>query len=165
MATGALEDRVVIGVGVARGADIVRVAVIGRERRVLRVVESRVGPGRGVVAVLARRREELRLRRVARVRRVVVVGLVAPDAGRRQRRVVVVDVAIGALPRRHGVRPGQRERRVVVIERGVGPDDRVVAQFAGGRESRRGVRRDSWCLCSPSGGTSSTACCSGCSCC
>ena len=34
----------------------------------------------------------------------------------------------------------ERERSVVVIERGVGPDDGVVAEFAGSRESGRRVR-------------------------
>ena len=144
MATGALEDRVVVRIGVARGAHVVGVAVIRRERRVLRVIERRARPGRRVVAGLAGGREELRLRRVARIRRVVVIRLMAADAGRRQRRVVVVDVAISALSRRHGVRSGQRKRRVVVIEGRIGPDRRVMAQLALLRESGShviGIRR------------------------
>ena len=78
----------------------------GREWRVLRVIKRSAGPRFRVVAVLARRRKELRLRLVARVRRVVVVRLVTADARGRQSRVVIVDVAIGARPRRHQVRSG-----------------------------------------------------------
>jgi hypothetical protein len=75
-----------------------------REWRVLRVIKRGAGPCGRVVAVLARRREELRLRFVARIRRVVVVGLMAADTRRRQSRVVVVDMTIGAHPRRYKVR-------------------------------------------------------------
>ena len=165
MATGALEDGIVVRVGVAGGAHVVGIAVIGRERRVLRVVEGGARPGRRVVTVLARRREELRLRRVSRVRRVVVIGLVAADAGRRQRRVVVVDVAVGAHPRRHRVRAGQGERRGVVVKRGVRPDRRVMAQFAGGREAGRGVRRIGRAGVILLVARVAQTCCSGCSCC
>lgn len=77
---------------------------------------------------------------MARIRRVVVIGLVAADACDRQRRVVSVDVAIRALARWHGVRTGQRECRVGVIEGRVGPDRSVVAQLARGGESRRSMR-------------------------
>ena len=106
------------------------------ERRVLRVIERRVQPVRGAMTVLARRREELRLRCMPRIRRVVVVGLVAADAGSRQRGVVVVDVAVCARPRRNRVRSGQRERRVVVIEGRIRPVNRVMAELAGRREAR-----------------------------
>ncbi len=113
----ALEHRIVIGVRVARRAHIVRLAVVGGELRVLRMVEGGTSPCSRVVAGLASSREELRLRRMARVRRVVVIGLMAADAGSRQRSVVVVDVAVGAYARRHRVRASQRECRVVVVER------------------------------------------------
>ena len=136
MAAGALEHRVVVRVDMAGRAHIVGIAVIGRELRVLGVIERGAGPGRRVVAVLARGREELRLRRMAGVRRVVVVRLVAADAGRRKRGVVVVDVAVAALPWWHSVQARQWKCRVVVIERGVGPDSRVMTDFAGGREPR-----------------------------
>jgi len=139
VASGALEDRIVIGVGVARRAHTVSAAVSGRELRVLRMVERGSGPGRRGVASRARSREELRLRRMAWVGRVVVVGLMATDASGRQRRVVAVDVAECAS--RRGVRAGQRERRVVVIERGICPDRRVVAQLASRWESGGGVGR------------------------
>src|SRR5438477_4078191 len=53
VAIRALEYRVVIRIGVARGADVVRVAVTGGELRVLRVIECGARPGSRVVAVLA----------------------------------------------------------------------------------------------------------------
>ena len=140
VAARALEYGVVAGINVAGGADAVGVAMVYRELRVLRVVERRARPGGGVVAGLAGSGEELRLRSVAWIRGVVVVVLVATDARQGQRRVVAVDMAIRANTRRHHVRTGKRERSVVVIKRGVGPDDGVVAEFAGSRESGRRMR-------------------------
>ena len=116
MTARALEDRIVVRVGVACGANAVGVAVVRRELRVLGVVEGCARPCSGVVAGRTRSREELRLRRVTRVGGVVVIGLMASDAGYGQRRIVAVDVAVGAYPRRHGVRASQREGRVVVVE-------------------------------------------------
>ena len=64
-------------------ANTVGAAVIDREPRVLRVIKSRVQPvGRGV-AVLASRGEELGLRCVPWIGRVVVIGLVATNASGR----------------------------------------------------------------------------------
>ena len=140
VAARALEYGVVAGINVAGGAYAVSVAMANRERRVLRVVERRARPSRSVVTGLTSSGEELRLRGVARIRCVVVVGLVATDARQWQRRVVAVDMAVRAHTRRHHVRTGKRERSVVVIKRGVGPDDGVVAEFAGSRESGRRVR-------------------------
>ena len=116
VATRALEDGIVVRIDVARRAHAVGIPVIDRELRVLRVIECSPGPGGRVVTGLARGREKLRLRRVTRIGRVVVIGLVATDARDGQRGVVVVDVAIGADARRHRVRSGQRERGVVVVE-------------------------------------------------
>ena len=101
MASGALEDGIVVRIDMARGAHVIRVAMRGRELCVLRVIERGAGPGRGVVAGLARGGKELLLRRVTRVGGVVVVGLMAADAGCRQRRESVVDVAVCAHSRRH----------------------------------------------------------------
>ena len=112
----ALEDGVVVRIYVTGRANIVGAAVIRWELRVLRVIKCGARPCCGVVTGLARGREELRLRGVAGISRVVVVGLMASDAGCRQRRVVVVDVAIRALPRRHRMRSGQGEGCVVVIK-------------------------------------------------
>ena len=141
VATRALENGVVVRVCMARRAHVVRVAMARRERRVLRVIERRSRPGCRVVAALACRWEELLLRRVSRVRRVVVVGLVAANAGDGQGCVIPVDVAVGAYPRRYRMRTGQRERRSVVIKGGIRPHRRVVTQFARGREARRRVGR------------------------
>jgi hypothetical protein len=141
VAARALEYRVVAGINVAGSANAVGVAMVDRELGVLRVIEGRARPSRGVVAVLARGRKELRLRGVAWTGCVVVVRLMATDAREWQRRVVVVDMAVRANTRRHHVRTSDRESGVVVIERGVGPDDGVVAEFTGSRESGRRVRR------------------------
>lgn len=127
VAVRALEHRVIVRVRMTRRAHPVGVAVGNRELRVLRVIKRRTGPRRRVVAILARGREKLRLRRMPRVRRVVVIGLVAADACGRERCVVAVDVAVGALPRRYRVRPCQREWRVVVVKRRIRPHDRVMA--------------------------------------
>lgn len=80
MASCALEDGVAVRVDVADRANSARIAVINRELRVLRVIKRRAGPRRRVVTVLAGGREELRLRSMARVRRVVVVSLVTSNA-------------------------------------------------------------------------------------
>lgn len=127
MTSGALEDGVVVRIGVAGRAHIAGIAMAGREWRVLGVVKGGAAPGCGVVAVLAGCRKELRLCRVAGIRGVVVVRLVAPDAGRGQRRVIVVDVAVGTNAGRHDVGAGKGEGRVVVIKRRVGPHRGVVA--------------------------------------
>ena len=140
MTACALEYRVVVGINVAGSAHTVGVAMVDRELRVLRVIERGTGPGGGFVAVQACGRKELRLRRVARIGRVVVVRLMATDARQGQRGVVAVDMAVGAHTRRHHVRTGKGERSVVVIECGVCPDDGVVAEFTGRRESGRRVR-------------------------
>ncbi len=68
------------------------------------------------MAVLACSREKLWLRRVARVRRVLIIRLVAAVARRRQRGVITVNMAIRTLPRRYRMRARQRERGVVVIK-------------------------------------------------
>ena len=106
MASRALEDGVIVGVDMAGRAHTAGVAVARRKLRVLRMVKGRPRPSCGVVAILASGREELRLRGVAGVRGVVVVGLVTADAGRGQGRVIAVDVAVGADPRRHCMRTG-----------------------------------------------------------
>lgn len=139
--SGALEDGVVVGIRVTRGANIPGVPVSGRELRVLRMVETGSAPGARVVAVLAHGGKELRLRRVSGIRCVVVVRLVAADAGGRQGRVVVVDVAISADTGRHGMRAGQGEGCVVVVKGRVSPDSGVVAELTSGGESSCRVRR------------------------
>lgn len=68
------------------------------------------------MAVLAGCREELRLRRMAGICRLVVVRLMASEANRRQRCVIAVGVAVATLPRRRLVRTGKRKSGVVVIK-------------------------------------------------
>ena len=58
MAIGALEDGIIIRVGVARRAHTVGAAVIDREICVLRVVERGASPSRRRMAGRARSREE-----------------------------------------------------------------------------------------------------------
>jgi len=139
VAIGALEYGIVVRIGMAGRTDSVGIAVIDGELRVLGMIESSVQPTGGVVAGLAGGGEKLRLRHVPRIGGGVVVSLVAPDASGRQGRVIVVDVTVGALPRRDRVHPGQRERGVVVVEGRVGPQDGVVADFALLRESNGDV--------------------------
>ncbi len=128
MTIGALEHRVVARIRMTGGADPIRIPVVDRE---VRVIESRSCPSRRGMASRARSRETRRC--VIRIRRAVVVRLVATHARCRQRRVVVVHVAIGAG---HGrVRTGQRERRRVVIERRSAPVCCAVAGIARRRET------------------------------
>ncbi len=139
VAIGALEHRIVVRIDVAGGTNSVGVAVVGGEWRVLRMVKSRIQPAGGVVARSTSGREELRLRRMARIRGVLVVGLVAAVTVGWQRRVIVVHVAIDALPRRRSMHARERECRLVVIELAISPKHGVVAKFAGGREAYRDV--------------------------
>ena len=71
---------------------------------------------------------------VVRIRRVLVVSLVAAVAVGRQRRVVAIHVTIDTLPRRYGMRSRQRESGRVVVESTVRPGDRVMAHLASCRE-------------------------------
>ena len=82
MAGRALEYRVVVRIRMARGTNAVGVAMVNRELRVLRVIERGTSPGGRGMAGRAGGREELRLRGVAGIRGVVVIGLMAADTGR-----------------------------------------------------------------------------------
>ena len=113
--TGALEHGVVVRIRVAGGTNTVRVAVIRWE---VRVVERGSGPaGRGVARIASGREAS---RCVVRIVGPVVVRLVTAIAGRGQRRVVVVHVALRAGHVRRMI-SRQRECRGVVIERGACP--------------------------------------------
>ena len=70
------------------------------------VIKLAIGPGDRVMALLTGRWES---RMGHRRRRRVVVVLMATDAGYHRDVVVIVCVAIAALPRRNGVRPSQRK--------------------------------------------------------
>ena len=65
----------------------------------------------------------------------------AGDAGAACKVVIVVDVAIGALARRHGVQAGQSKAGGGVIECRVGPRRCVMTLLASGREARVRYRR------------------------
>jgi len=90
------------------------------------------------VARFARRGEAgRRVRRVGSSRVVLLVARVAQCA---IERIVVVDMTVGTLAWRHGVRVGQREpcRRVVKLP--IGPLNSVVAGLTSRREPGRSVR-------------------------
>ena len=138
VATGALEHGVVARVRVAGCANTVCVAVIRRE---VSVIERGSGPaGRGVAGI-ASRREASGL--VIGIRGPVVIRLVTSIAGRWQRRVVVVHVALHAGHVRRVI-SRQRESRRVVIEGGARPirgRPGGVASVASCREADGRVRR------------------------
>jgi len=74
---------------------------------------------------------------VVRIGRRLEIVEVARYASRaRKVVVVVVGMAVGALARRHGVRPSQRESRRRVIELAIRPRHHVVTLLASGRETR-----------------------------
>jgi len=129
-------QRVVV-VEVAIGALPRRYGVQARQRKSGGgVIKFAVGPLRGVVALLARGGESgVGYWR----RRGVVCGLVATNASRAGDAVIVVDVAVAALPRRYGVRAGQRESRLRVIEGCRLPGRSVVAGLTGLGKSARDV--------------------------
>lgn len=123
MAVGALKDCVITRIGVARGAHASRVAVIGWK---VSVVECGPRPGRGRMTRLARCRKSRGL--MIWICRIVVVRLMAANAGRRQRRVVVIDVTAGA--RRGCMRSRQWECGRIVVERRRNPCSGIVADLA-----------------------------------
>ena len=112
-----------------------------REGR-LRVVELRWLPARRVMASFASLRKSSLL--VIGIRRSLEILQVAGNASCRSDVVIVVDVAIGALPRRDGVRSIQRKiDRVVIETRGL-PCHCAVTLLAGLRKMRQhvvGIRR------------------------
>lgn len=113
-----------------------------RERGVV-VIENSVSPQHRVMTQLAGGREPNR-DMVDRRRRIVVVRLVAADAGGAGNVVIAVDMAIGALTRRHGMRSRQCEAGSGMVEYRIRPQHRVMALLAGLREPRRdvvGIRR------------------------
>lgn len=99
-----------------------------------RVIKLPVRPKHGVVALLACDRER-RCHVIYRGKRRVEVLLVARNTSSGGNRVILVDMAIGALARRHGVRSCQREPGGCVIEGRRLPRGRVMAGLAGLRES------------------------------
>ena len=128
---------IVVIVDVAVGAGARRDCVqAGQDKAGSGVVKGCVSPLHGVVALLTGRREA---RMGDRRGGVVEIGLVATDARRNRDAVVVVDVTIGALARRHHMRASEREARLGVIESCGLPSRGVVARIAGLRESAGNV--------------------------
>jgi len=103
------------------------------------VVEGRIGPVAGAMALLAGLRETGG--DVVRIRGALEVFQVAAHARHVGDGVVVVGVTVGALPRRHGMHSREREIRKVVVKRCVCPVARIVALLASLREIRADVVR------------------------
>ena len=76
----------------------------------------------------------------------LIVFQMASNASSTGEVVVVVDVAVGALPRRHSVAAGQGKSDRAVIELGVEPVIRSVATLAGGGKLGDDVVRATGCL-------------------
>ena len=79
------------------------------------VVEGGIQPRTRVVALVAPFREVRG--HVIGIRRSLIVLQMAGDASRAGEVVVVIGVAIGTLPRRHGMHARQREVCQIVVER------------------------------------------------
>src|SRR5260370_40548898 len=92
----------------------------------LRVIEFAVSPGHGVVAGFAGQ-GQAGLDVVYGTHRVVVVLLVAGNAGLLGELVITIDVAVGAGAGREGVGGGQQPTGVGRIGVGLRPGDRVEA--------------------------------------
>ena len=132
----------VVVVDVAVGTLARRNGVQARQRKAGGgVVELAIGPQHRVVTLLARRGEtRVRHRRGG----IVIVGLVTADARCVGDAVVVVDVAVRALPWRHHMVARQRKSRFRVVKRCRLPSRSVVAHLAGLREPALhmvGIRR------------------------
>jgi len=120
----------VIAIDVARGAGHSGVRAGQRERRRV-VIEGRRSPVGGRMADRAIGWEaSCNVRRIGGASEVL---LVAAIAGRRQGRVVVIDVARSAGHR--GVRTGEREGSLAVVEHGAIPVRGGVANLTIGREA------------------------------
>ena len=131
----------IVAVDVAIGAQARRNRMRASQREACgRVVKRGVGPETGVVTAFASGREcgcDVIHRRL----RIIVIRLMARDAGGGGQVVIVVDVTIRTCPRRNGVTAREREPGGAVIERGVEPGTRGVALVASLREIRRDVIR------------------------
>ena len=137
-ACGAGDVEIVIDVAVCTLPRRNRVRTRQRKTR-FRMIESRRLPGCGGVAGFASLGESPA--HVIRVRGSLEILQVTRHAGRAGQVVVVVDVTVRALARRHGMRTGQNESGRGVIELAIGPGHRVVTLLAGGRESGMRHRR------------------------
>ena len=106
----------------------------GQREAGLRMVELAIGPAGGVVALLAGGGESGMGHRTIRA---VEIGLVARNASRIRDVVIVIDVAVGTLTGRHGVRSGQGKCGLRMVKRRRLPGRSRMAKFAGlGKSSR-----------------------------
>ena len=122
--------QVVIVVCMAIGALTWRNRVLPRKREAgCAVVEVRIRPTRRAVALPTLGVWEDRFS-VLRIIRASVIGLVAGEAGCARQRIIIVDVAIGALPRGHRVHASERKSRGIVIEFRIQPVIACVARLA-----------------------------------
>ena len=112
-AGGAGQVVIVVHVAIGALAGWNRVRPSQRESGAV-VIERRIQPGGRVVALITALRKVRR--DVIGIRGSLVILQVAADAGRGGQVVVVVDVAIGALPRRNCMHAGQGEGCEGVIE-------------------------------------------------
>ena len=128
MASGALKNRIVAGIGMAGCTDTLGVPMVNRKPR---VIEDRSRPCGCRMARLTGRREPSR--RVVGIGRLLVLCRVTAIAVGGQARIVVIHVATRA--RHAGVSTGKRKGRVVMIKNALSPDHRVVAHRAVGRET------------------------------
>ena len=103
------------------------------------MIKRRRLPRRSVVTSAALLREPAR--HMARIIRVLKILQVARHARRARQVVVVVDVTIRTLPRRHRVRPGQYKIDHRVVKRCRSPRNRRMALRAVRRKIRRNVIR------------------------
>ena len=117
-AGGAAQIVVIVHVAVGAGARRHSVQAGEREPGAV-VIELRVSPVAGAMALLASLGEARG--DVVGIRGSLEILQVAADACRGVDRVVVVDVAIGTLPRRNGVHSREREVSKVVVERCIRP--------------------------------------------
>lgn len=101
------------------------------------MIEGGIAPRDRVVALLASLREVRR--DVIWIDRPLEIFHVASHACRAGQVVVIVNVAVSALPRGHRVRVGQWKADSRVIELRIQPAIRAVALFAGGPELSRNM--------------------------
>jgi len=109
----------------------------GKREARLGVIEGCGLPGCGVVADVASLRESAG--NVVRIRGSLEILEVARYASVGGQVVVVIGVAVGASPRRHGMRAGERKVDAVVVEGGRRPACGGMAGDAGLRESAGNV--------------------------
>ena len=138
VAVRALENRVVVRIRVASGANAVGVSVVHWEPRVIERCAEPVRRNPRCMARCAGCREAGRS--MIRIRRPVVIGGMAGVAIRRRSRKYAVDVA--QITRHCRVWPLQWKRRVVVIERCIEPRRGRVAHGAIRRIGRCDVIRN-----------------------